>query len=199
MVLLVAILLALIAGYLTGGSLGQAHQARLRALPLFFGAAFVQVLIFTPLLGTRGFIHDYGSLIYIASVVASLAAILLNLRIPGMKIMALGAALNALVIIANGGFMPSTEEALARAGKLEAVERSEAQAPGDDWLLTNSKIADDDTRLLFLGDVIAIPEGVPLANVISIGDILLALGAAITVLRVMHLPATAPAPRGEDS
>ncbi|HMM42689.1 MAG TPA: DUF5317 domain-containing protein [Thermomicrobiales bacterium] len=197
MILLVAILVALVAGYLTGGSLAQAHQARFRALPLFFGAAFVQVLIFTPLLGTREFIHDYGPLIYIGSVLASLAAILLNLRIPGMKIMAVGAALNALVIIANGGYMPSTEEALARAGKLETVERAEAKAPGDDWLLTNSKIADDDTRLLFLGDVIAIPEGAPLANVISIGDVLLALGAAVAVLRVMHLPAEAPARRGE--
>ncbi len=197
MVLLVAILLALAIGYLTGGSLAQAHQARFRALPLFFGAAFVQVLIFTPLLGTRGFIHDYGSLIYIGSVLASLAAILLNLRIPGMKIMALGAALNALVIIANGGYMPSTEEALARAGKLEAVERAEAKAPGDDWLLTNSTIANDDTRLLFLGDVIAIPEGAPLANVISIGDVLLAFGAAVAVLRVMRLPANAPVRRGE--
>ncbi|HAX23786.1 MAG TPA: DUF5317 domain-containing protein [Thermomicrobiales bacterium] len=197
MVLLVAILLALVAGYLTGGSLAHANQARFRALPLFVGAAVVQVLIFTPLLGARDFIHEYGSLIYIASVLASLGAILLNLHIPGMKIMAAGAALNALVIIANGGYMPSTEAALARAGKLEAVERSEAQAPGDDWLLTNSTIADDDTRLLFLGDVIAIPEGVPLANVISIGDLLLALGAALAVLRVMHLPAEAAATNSE--
>lgn len=198
MVLLVAILLALIVGYLTGGSLAQAHRVRFRALPLFVGAAFVQVLIFTPLLGTRAFIHEYGPLIYIGTVLASLAAILLNLRIPGMPLMALGAALNALVIIANGGYMPSTEEALARAGKLETVERAEDRAPGDDWVLTNSTIADDDTRLLFLGDVLAIPEGVPLANVISAGDILLALGAAIAVLRMMHLPAEAPLRRGEE-
>ncbi|MCO5177684.1 MAG: DUF5317 domain-containing protein [Thermomicrobiales bacterium] len=149
MILLLAIGLALIVGYLTGGSLGQAHQARLRALPLFFGAAFVQVLIFTPLLGTRSFIQDNGQYIYIGTVLASLAAILLNLSIPGMKIMAIGAALNALVIIANGGFMPSTEAALDRAGKLETVERAEAAEPGDDWVLTNSIIADDDTRLLF--------------------------------------------------
>lgn len=199
MVLLVAIFLALAVGYLTGGSFAQAHQARFRALSLFFGAVFIQVLIFTPLLGTRGFIHDYGPLIYIGSVLASLSAILLNLHIPGMKIMAIGAALNALVIIANGGYMPSTEEALARAGKLETVERAEARAPGDDWVLTNSKIADDDTRLLFLGDVIAIPEGVPMANVISIGDIVLAFGAAVAVLRMMHLPAEAPARRSEES
>jgi len=191
MILLLAIGFALIVGYLTGGSLGQAHQARFRALPLFFGAAFVQVLIFTPLLGTQRIIQDYGQYIYIGTVLASLTAIVLNLSIPGMKIMAIGAALNALVIIANGGFMPSTESALDRAGKLETVERAEAAEPGDDWVLTNSKIADDDTRLLFLGDVIAIPEGWPLANVISIGDILLAIGAAYAVLRVMHLPAAA--------
>jgi len=197
-VLLVAILLALVAGYLTGGSLAQVHHVRFRALPLFVGAAFVQVLIFTPLLGTRELIHDYGPLIYIGTVLASLVAILLNLGVPGMKIMAAGAALNALVIIANGGYMPSTEEALDRAGKLETVERAEARDPGDGWVLTNSTIADDDTRLLFLGDVIAIPEGVPLANVISIGDVLLALGAAVAVLRVMHLPAAAPARRGEE-
>jgi hypothetical protein len=38
-----------------------------------------------------------------------------------------------------------------------------------------------DPRLAFLGDVFAIPRGWPLANVFSVGDVLIAVGAVVAV------------------
>jgi hypothetical protein len=56
------------------------------------------------------------------------------------------------------------------------------------------------TRLWFLGDVFAIPAGWPLANVFSVGDVLILLGAAVASFRVSGTrwsspwtPPTAPA------
>lgn len=186
MVLLVAIAVALAIGFATGGSLAGAAGLRIRLLPLLVGALLVQVAIFTPIAGGWEITHRVGPYIHIATLLVVLVVMSRNLHIPGMKIIIIGAALNALVITANGGFMPSPESALERAGRLERVRQDEAQRQGESYILSNSTIADDDTRLLFLGDVIAIPDRLPLSNVISIGDIVIAIGALVAIVRVMH-------------
>jgi hypothetical protein len=185
-VLLLAIIIALAIGFLSGGSLANASGLRIRYLPLLIAALLVQVAIFSQIAGTRDIIHRVGPYLYIVTLFATLFVMVMNLSIPGMKVIAVGAALNALVITANGGFMPSPESALERAGRLEYVRQEEAEKADGSYVLSNSTIADDDTRLLFLGDVIPIPRRVPLSNVISIGDIIIAIGAAIAIVRVMH-------------
>ena len=182
MVLLFAIALGLVIGFATGGSLANAASMRIRLLPVLVAALLIQVVIFTPIAGRWDITHSVGPYLHIGTLLAVMYVMLRNLHIPGMKIIVIGAALNALVIVANGGFMPSPESALERAGLLEQVRQEQADAR----MLTNSTIADDDTRLLFLGDVIAIPDGVPLANVVSAGDIVLAVGAVIAITRSMH-------------
>lgn len=186
MVLVLAVVVSVVVGFLSGGSLANVSGVRIRWWPLLFAALVVQILIFSQLLGTRDLIHDIGPSIYIGTLVATLAVMLRNLHIPGMWIIALGAALNALVITANGGFMPSPESALRDAGRLDEVQESEAEQASGSYVLSNSTIADDDTNLRFLGDVLAIPDAVPLANVISIGDIVIAVGAAVAIVSVMH-------------
>lgn len=188
MVLLVAVILSLIVGFATGGSLdGIRKVGRIRYLPLLVLALAVQFLIFTPLLGREPWIHDIGPYLHIATILASFFVITRNFHIPGMPIIALGAALNATAIIANGGFMPSPEDALRESGLYADVHVTEEERRTDDYLFTNSTVANDDTNLAFLGDVIPIPEELPLANVISIGDVFIDLGAVVAIIRVMHL------------
>ena len=50
-------------------------------------------------------------------------------------------------------------------------------------VFTNSTVLAD-PRLLFLGDVLPIPAWVPLANVLSAGDVLIVLGVAYAIHRV---------------
>lgn len=183
MVLVAAIVISLLIGFLTGGSLKSISQFRIRYLPLAVAAVVIQVLIFSPILGTREFIHDIGPYIHITTLLMTMFVMAKNFHIPGMPVILLGALLNATVIIANGGFMPSPESALDNAGLLESVQSNEG---GGDRVLSNSTIADDDTRLRFLGDVISVPEGIPLANVYSTGDIVLAIGVGIAIITVMH-------------
>ncbi len=183
MVLVAAIVISLLIGFLTGGSLKSVSQFRIRYLPLAVAAVVIQILIFSPILGTREFIHDIGPYIHIATLLMTMFVMAKNFHIPGMPVVLLGALLNAIVIIANGGFMPSPESALDNAGLLESVQSNEG---GGDRVLSNSTIADDDTRLRFLGDVISVPQGIPLSNVYSIGDLVLAVGVGIAIITVMH-------------
>lgn len=187
MVLLVAVVIGVVVGFLTGGSFAGFQQARFRLLWLILLAVITQVLIFTRPVGTLEVVHDYGAYFYAASLVATLIFLAYNLHVPGLWIILIGAALNAVVIFANGGYMPTPESALERAGRLDHVIQEEADiAAGKRIPHTNSVIADDDTRLGFLGDVLVIPDGYPGANVLSIGDLFIALGAGTTTALVMR-------------
>lgn len=193
MVLFFAVIVGLVLGFALGGSLTGFSLARFRYMPLLFISVLIQVLIFTPLMGQMDIIHRIGPYLYMASLTMSLIVLALNLRIPGLSIVLLGALLNAIVIFANVGYMPTHASTLEEAGRIhKVVQTDESIAAGETLTHTNSVIADDDTRLVFLGDVFAIPDGFPLSNVISIGDIFIALGAAVTIVLVMRLKPEEP-------
>jgi hypothetical protein len=187
-VLLPAVGIGLFIGFLTGGSLAGFSLARFRLLPLLLLSVFIQVLIFTSILGQTDFVHRTGNYIYMFTILLTLLVFYKNTHIPGLVVILIGALLNGAVIFANGGYMPTRAELLDEAGRLEKVQQSEeAEAAGERLVHNNSIIADDDTRLEFLGDIFALPESVPLSNVYSIGDIFIAVGAAATTARTMHL------------
>jgi hypothetical protein len=75
-------------------------------------------------------------------------------------------------IVANSGVMPAARGALELAG---------IGAPGGRFA---NSTAVADPRLAFLGDVFAWPAPLPFANVFSVGDALIVLGAAIVVHQV---------------
>lgn len=90
---------------------------------------------------------------------------------PGMVLVALGVALNALVIGLNGA-MPVDPQAIAAAG-----------SPGFDPGPGKHALAHAGTRLSLLADRIPLA---PLRTVISVGDVLLAVGLSVLVHRVMR-------------
>ena len=106
--------------------------------------------------------------IYVVSTMAVLAAVLINWRIPGLVLVALGATSNLVAIVANGGVMPTTLKAMATAGI----------TPDGDF--SNSAVLAD-PAVPFLTDIFAIPAAVPLANVFSIGDVLIGVGVAVAI------------------
>ena len=94
-----------------------------------------------------------------------LAFLILNRSLPGVILIAAGLLLNTCVITANQA-MPVSAAAARRAGLEEPTE-----VRGD----LKHELLDDDTKIGFLGDVIPVPV---LQEVLSIGDIVLALGVA---------------------
>jgi hypothetical protein len=106
-------------------------------------------------------------------------ALLRNLDLPGIPVVAIGAVLNLLAVLANGGYMPSDPAAWQ-------VLSGVAALPAHDF--SNSALMGAGTALPWLGDVFVLPRPIPLANVFSIGDVLIAVGIAWCVARAMRQP-----------
>jgi hypothetical protein len=179
MFVLLAIPVGIVLGLLLGGRLDRLATLQFAWPWLAIAGLVVQVLLFSPSLADR-ISADVGAAIYVGSTAAVLIAVLRNLRIRGMVLVALGALSNLAAVVANGGVMPTTQAALAAAGL----------APSDAF--SNSAILTD-PRLAPLTDVFAIPAGLPLANVFSIGDVLIGLGIALVVALGMRERAVQPA------
>ena len=85
----------------------------------------------------------------------------------------IGGAANLITIVANGGYMPVSPEAVVAMGRL----------PKEGY--SNSRLVDG-VVLGPLTDIFAMPTWIPLANVFSVGDALIGVGAAIAVVAAMH-------------
>ena len=154
---------------LAGGRLQKLATVRLRwawTLPV---ALTIQILITTVVPNGPRTLHAAAHLVSYGFGAAFLVA---NRRFPGIGLLALGASLNLLAITANGGVMPADPDALRLAG----------------WPVTSSDFENSTAlahpRLALLGDVFAIPRFVPLANVFSIGDILIVLAGIWAIHRI---------------
>lgn len=165
MFILYAILVGLVAGFLFGGRLEGLASLGFRWAPLAIVALLVQIAIFGPL---GDLVGGAGSLIYVASTVAVLVAVIRNIRIPGLAPVVVGAIMNLAAIAANGGIMPADAGALAVAG---------LEPRGG---FSNSAVLAA-PALRPLTDILALPSALPFANVFSVGDVLIGLGIAITI------------------
>lgn len=186
MFMLWAIPAGIIVGFLAGGRMSGLSRLRLRWAWLAVAGLLVQVVLFTP--AGDAIAGGLGPAIYVASTLVVFLAVLRNLRLPGMPIVALGAISNLVAITANGGFMPADPRALAAAG---------LDGPGEH---TNSVVLEN-PAFRPLTDIFAIPAGLPYANVFSIGDVLLGVGVVVVIAAAMRNhasePADADAPAGE--
>lgn len=182
MTLALAFLLLVLTVPLLGGKLGRLEEVRLRWLRLAALAFALQVLIVTVAPEGDTSAHRAAHLLSYALVGACM---LRNLRqVSFLWMVALGGLLNLAAIVANGAVMPASRGALEIAG-LEVRSGSFA----------NSDLVDD-ARLAFLGDVFAIPAGWPGANVFSVGDAVMVLGALLALHAVTGSRLGAALPSG---
>ena len=111
MFILYAVPIGLVAGALLGGRLDRLGELRFRWAWLAIAGLVAQIVLFADPVASS--IGDLGPVVYVASTAAVLVAVVRDWRIPGMPIVALGAASNLLAIVANGGVMPASPEAVA--------------------------------------------------------------------------------------
>ncbi|MCA1840363.1 MAG: DUF5317 domain-containing protein [Actinobacteria bacterium] len=107
------------------------------------------------------------------SYAALIAFVVLNREQPGASLIALGLALNLLVILPNGGMPVSAHAAhiagFDPSGYLGTALKHRAMGPG--------------TIFSWLGDVIPIPG---LGKVVSVGDIVLGLGVGVLTQSIVR-------------
>jgi hypothetical protein len=169
--MLYALVVGLAAGWLLRGRPEGLTQVQFRWAPFALAGLAIQVALFSGPVADR--IGDLGAPIYVASSAAVLVVVLRNLAMPGLPVVALGAASNLVAIVANGGWMPAGAAALAAVGA--------TIGPG----YSNSR-AFPSPALEPLTDVFAMPAWLPLTNVFSIGDVLIGAGVAIAVVAAMR-------------
>jgi hypothetical protein len=167
-----AIPIGIVIGLVAHGRLDGLIHLEFRWAALAVGGLLVQVVLFTPL-GSELAGDALVPPIYIVSTLAVFVAVVRNLRIPGMAIVAVGALCNLVAISANGGLMPASAGALALAG---------FGGPGEH---TNSVVLDN-PAFEPLTDIYALPAWLPFANVFSVGDVLIGVGVAVAIVVTMR-------------
>jgi Family of unknown function (DUF5317) len=153
---------------LSGGSLRHFASLVLRWPLLIVASITLQLLIFTPF-REESLVQVAVVPIYLLSMVLLVIWVWFNRHIPGITLIALGIIGNLAAIVANGGYMPVDPDAARYAGNIALYEN-------DVPVVNNSYATDDQVKLWFLTDIFPIPQGIPFANVLSLGDMLLTTG-----------------------
>jgi hypothetical protein len=183
--ILYSLVIGLVIGIALGGRPAGLGTVRFRWSALMLAGLLVQVVLFSEPVSAR--VGDLGPPVYVGSTAVVLAAVLANVSIPGMVLVAAGAVSNLAAIVANGGYMPAARSALAALGKTDPMTYSNSAA------LANPALEP-------LTDIFAMPTWLPFANVFSAGDILITAGVAATIVLAMRRTpdrgAAAPAPGG---
>lgn len=167
--LIVAVIVAgVLVGIALGGDVRTLSELKLRWWPLALIGLGLQ-LAPVPSLGGQ-LDHWLAVGLLVASYVLLLAFVAMNIKQAGFPVIAVGFALNLLVISVNGG-MPVTAEAIREAyGPGFAAEIARLQEQGG----AKHHLARDDDILISLADVI--PMGAPLRQVLSVGDLVFMVG-----------------------
>jgi hypothetical protein len=159
---LAIVLVAVAVSYARGGRLHRMAEADVRAPWLLFLGLGLQLAV--DLGAGRGSLADAsaaGLTVLISSQVLVVVWLMLHRELPGVRLVAIGLALNAIVIAANGA-MPVDPNAV------RALGLGELEVPiGKHTVLT------EDTRFPWLADVLPVP---PLRSIVSVGDLVIALG-----------------------
>ncbi|MCE5191189.1 MAG: DUF5317 domain-containing protein, partial [Actinomycetia bacterium] len=164
MLLLDGIVLGLVIGALSGGSLSRFGRVKLKGEHLLLPLLVFQLAI--PRLCDALGLPTRLSLVFWIAVMCALVVLgLWNRRWLGLSIAALGIALNIVVIAANGA-MPVSLDAVARLDS-KVVPRFD---------LVHEALTDE-TRFKGLADIIALPGPAWHRGVASPGDFLLSAGA----------------------
>jgi hypothetical protein len=138
-------------------------EMHFRWLPLLFAALLGQILI-TVTFPTAPSVVLAST--HVATYVAAGWVLWVNRSIPGIVLIAAGAALNAIPIIVNRGTLPANSTAEQTAGVHASAH------------FANSGVLAH-PHLAFLGDTMTSPAFLPFRNVVSPGDLVILAGLAV--------------------
>jgi hypothetical protein len=179
--LLVSVVLSVVTVWILGGKLSRLGEVKFRlwwVVPLIALAQSLVIRV-THSSGRLTLWHA-RPLVMVVSYLMLWAVVWRNRRLAGMGITLVGVTLNLIAIVANGGYMPITPDALARIG---AGNAAHLMPPGS--IVLGSKdilLPPAEARFWMLGDILVIPEPLPWPTAMSVGDVILAIGVFWFVL-----------------
>jgi len=173
-----AVLLGLVIGLATGGSVTELASVRFRWWGLVFLGLGLQLVPVPSRPGNAD--HVLGVALQVGSYVVLLVFVVANLRLPGFWLLAVGFVCNLVVVAVNGG-MPVSESALRRAvGSDYPATVASLRTEGG----ARHHLVRPDDDLAALADVV--PVGWPARQVLSVGDVVWLLGTVWLVVGATH-------------
>lgn len=162
MVLLAGIALGLLVGLGRAGRHQVPYEApKLRYVWLVLVAFILQ------------YIEQINKFPILVSQLLFIGFVLLNISHKGMKILLVGAALNFIVMFANGGFMPISFETADRLTQVNLLDYPAGTLFGAKDIL----LPPEQTRFEWLVDRFLPPAWLPYQFAFSLGDVFIAAGA----------------------
>jgi hypothetical protein len=165
-ILLLGLVIGAVLGLAAGGRLAGLAHLRLRGDHVLVVVLLIQGVL--PALSASGASREVLYWVWAATFPVMAGVCLLNFKVPGMPVAALGLALNAVVVLANHGMPVLPAAVVAAGGSVEMLRNP-------DFAHNAVSVA---TRLPFLADVLAIPGPAGVRGVASAGDLLLTCGVA---------------------
>ncbi len=170
---------SLVIGKIRGGRFSNIASGEIRGW-YFIGASFL-VEFGAVYLASKGvkLVVDGIAFIHFLSYALLFFGLFMNFDKYAFWIIAAGVLLNFIVIMANGGQMPISTDALKAAGLYKNLTDI-----GQGRIVTHT-LMNTSTKLRFLGDVLSLPKCYPRPKVYSIGDIIMAIGIFIYIQQLM--------------
>lgn len=170
---------SLIIGKIRGGRFSNIASGEIRGW-YFIGASFLIEFgaVYFALKDVK-IVMDGIFFIHFLSYILLFCGLIMNFNEHSFWIITAGVLLNFIVIMANGGKMPVSGDALTFAGLYNNLIDI-----GQGRIVTHT-LMDASTKLSFLGDVLPLPKYYPRPKVYSIGDILMAIGIFIYIQKLM--------------
>ena len=173
--LLAPTLIAFAAALLLGGSPRGLLSRGIRGWPAIVAGFAVELILYNPPVNTQPWAMQVGPWIWLATRLVFVGVLVANAWPASDRsvwpwwLAGLGLGLNTLVIAVNDGHMPQSVEAAITVWGASHVDPSRLQ---------NVAPLAAESRLPWLADVLAEPKWLPRPTVVSVGDLLLALGVA---------------------
>jgi hypothetical protein len=167
-----SLLIGIIIGYLFKGKLRNIDTDSIRLIYLIPISFLIEAIL---VLAIREGILNRGILTFIINLIMYsilFAFVYANRKNKGIIIIGIGFLFNALVIFLNGGAMPVSPAAAEIVGLTEEMSSQGLY-----------RAVDISTRLVYLGDII--PIKYPSAYVVSIGDLISAIGIIVFIVSGM--------------
>ena len=186
MLLLLAAVIGTLGGLWHGGALRYFARLSFRWPALFLVGLILRAVAFSPAVR-----HDGAAIgVYVLALICLAVGIAANRRIVGIELVLLGLLLNAIVILANGGAMPVSADALRLVGRYDYALQLRDEGP-----IGHVALATADTVLRPLADIIPLSPLPLFQTVASVGDLLIAAGMLlIFYVGTLRPPAVPTAP-----
>lgn len=165
-----ALVLGLVVGFATGGRLSNFSRRSLELVWLLALSALLQVAA-----EALDVSDSVGLALVLMSYVGLSAFAVANIRLVGMPVVLVGLLCNLVVITVNGG-MPVREDAI-----LASRAAAEDELDSLDFGAKRHLEGEDDV-LTFLGDIVPVRMT---SEVLSFGDLILAIGIADVLFRLL--------------